>query len=163
MNENLLRRLSDGLRVRGATGLRRQLEPRSATDTRLNLADNDYLGLSRDPVVVEAAIAALREWGASSSASPLVTGYTEVHQRLEQTLAVWHGYAHCLVMNTGFAANSAVLGGLPSFVNRCGSVPHRLRGVRHAPEYASALRMGFPSMRSWLKSASTSSRPSPPL
>lgn len=113
MNENLLRRLGDGLRVRGATGLRRQLEPRSATDARLNLADNDYLGLSRDPAVVGAAVAALREWGASSSASPLVTGYTEIHQRLEQTLAAWHGYAHCLVMNTGFAANSAVLGGLP--------------------------------------------------
>lgn len=113
MNENLIRRLADGLRTRGATGLRRQLEPRPSRDARLNLADNDYLGLSRDPAVVEAAVAALREWGASSSASPLVTGYTELHQRLEQELAVWHGYAHCLVMNTGFAANSAVLGGLP--------------------------------------------------
>jgi 8-amino-7-oxononanoate synthase len=51
--------------------------------------------------------------GASASASPLVTGYTEIHQKLEQTLAAWQGYAHGLVMNTGFAANSAVLGGLP--------------------------------------------------
>ena len=72
-----------------------------------------YLGLSRDPAVVAAGIAALHEWGASSSASPLVTGYTEIHQKLEQTLAAWQGYAHGLVMNTGFAANSAVLGGLP--------------------------------------------------
>jgi 8-amino-7-oxononanoate synthase len=58
-------------------------------------------------------VAALQEWGASASASPLVTGYTEIHQKLEQTLAAWQGYAHGLVMNTGFSANSAVLGGLP--------------------------------------------------
>ena len=42
-----------------------------------------------------------------------MTGYTQLHQQLEQTLAAWQGYAHGLVLNTGFAANSAVLGGLP--------------------------------------------------
>ena len=113
MNEHLLRRLGDGLRGRDAAGLRRRLEPRRSEDPRVNLADNDYLVLARDPTVVAAAVEALREWGASASASPLVTGYTEVHQRLERALADWHGYPHCLVMNTGFAANAAVLGGLP--------------------------------------------------
>jgi len=113
VNEALLKRLRQSLAQREGSSLRRKLTARASSDTRVNLADNDYLALSRDPAVVAAGIAALHEWGASSSASPLVTGYTEIHQKLEQTLAAWQGYAHGLVMNTGFSANSAVLGGLP--------------------------------------------------
>jgi 8-amino-7-oxononanoate synthase len=113
VNEALLQRLRQSLAQREGSSLRRKLTARASADTRVNLADNDYLGLSRDPAVVAAGVAALQEWGASSSASPLVTGYTEIHQKLEQTLAAWQGYAHGLVMNTGFSANSAVLGGLP--------------------------------------------------
>ena len=113
MNEALLQRLRQSLVQREGSSLRRKLTARASSDKRVNLADNDYLGLSRDPAVIAAGIAALHEWGASSSASPLVTGYTEIHQKLEQTLAAWQGYAHGLVMNTGFSANSAVLGGLP--------------------------------------------------
>jgi 8-amino-7-oxononanoate synthase len=113
VNEALLQRLRQSLAQREGSSLRRKLTARASADPRVNLADNDYLGLSRDPAVIAAGVAALHEWGASSSASPLVTGYTEIHQKLEQTLAAWQGYAHGLVMNTGFAANSAVLGGLP--------------------------------------------------
>ena len=113
MNEALLQRLRQSLAQREGSSLRRKLTARASDDKRVNLADNDYLGLSRDPAVIAASVAALQEWGASAAASPLVTGYTEIHQKLEQTLAAWQGYAHGLVMNTGFAANSAVLGGLP--------------------------------------------------
>lgn len=113
MNEALLQRLRQSLAQREGSSLRRKLTARASDDKRVNLADNDYLGLSRDPAVIAAGVAALQEWGASAAASPLVTGYTEIHQQLEQTLAAWQGYAHALVMNTGFAANSAVLGGLP--------------------------------------------------
>jgi len=113
MNAALLQRLRQSLAQREGSSLRRKLTARAADDSRVNLADNDYLGLSRDAAVVAAGVAALHEWGASSSASPLVTGYTEIHQKLEQTLAAWQGYEHGLVINTGFAANSAVLGGLP--------------------------------------------------
>ena len=113
MNEALLQRLRQSLAQREGSSLRRKLTARASADTRVNLADNDYLGLSRDPAIVAAGVAALQEWGASSSASPLVTGYTEIHQQLEHTLAAWQGYEYGLVMNTGFSANSAVLGGLP--------------------------------------------------
>ena len=113
MNEALLQRLRQSLAQREGSSLRRKLTARASDDKRVNLADNDYLGLSRDPAVIAAGVAALQEWGASAAASPLVTGYTEIHQKLEQTLAAWQGYAHGLVMNTGFSANSAVLGGLP--------------------------------------------------
>jgi len=113
MNPKLRQRMEKLLAQREADGLLRTLKVRSATDVRVNLADNDYLNLSHDSEVAAAAIAALNKWGASSSASPLVTGYTDLHQDLEKTLAQWHGYAHGLILNTGFSANTAVLGGLP--------------------------------------------------
>lgn len=113
MNPKLRQRMEKLLAQREADGLLRTLKVRSATEVRVNLADNDYLNLSHDSEVVAAAIAALNKWGASSSASPLVTGYTDLHQDLEKTLAQWHGYAHGLILNTGFSANTAVLGGLP--------------------------------------------------
>ena len=114
MSDTLRRRLAEALEERASRGLLRRLRARSADDPRLNLADNDYLGLSRHPEVLAAAAEALRRWGASASASPLVTGYTELHAALESALAEWHGYPHALVMNSGYAANAAVLGRLPA-------------------------------------------------
>ena len=49
---------------RREAGLRRELSPRAAAEPVLDLAGNDYLGLSRDPRVVEGAVAAPRAWGA---------------------------------------------------------------------------------------------------
>ncbi len=112
-SERISERAREALNERKAGGLLRQLEARPAHTTWLNLADNDYLGLSRDPSVMAAAAAAAVKWGASASASPLVTGYTQLHADLERALAEWHGYQHGLVWNSGFAANSAVLGMLP--------------------------------------------------
>jgi len=111
--ERISERAREALNERKTGGLLRQLEARPANTTWLNLADNDYLGLSRDPSVMAAAAAAAVKWGASASASPLITGYTQLHADLERALTGWHGYQHGLVWNSGFAANSAVLGMLP--------------------------------------------------
>jgi len=111
--ERISERAREALNERKSGGLLRQLEARPANTTWLNLADNDYLGLSHDPAVMSAAAAAAVKWGASAGASPLVTGYTQLHADLERALAGWHGYQHGLVWNSGFAANSAVLGMLP--------------------------------------------------
>ena len=112
-SERISERAREALNQRETGGLLRQLEARPANTRWLNLADNDYLGLSRDPAVMSAAAAAAVKWGASASASPLVTGYTELHAELERALAAWHGYQHGLVWNSGFAANSAALAMLP--------------------------------------------------
>jgi 8-amino-7-oxononanoate synthase len=113
MNAALLARLRAKLAERAKAGLWRKTEARTSQDSFINLANNDYLALAHDPAVVAAAVEALKTWGASSSASPLVTGYTAIHESLEKALAAWHGYPHGLLLNTGFAANAAVLGGLP--------------------------------------------------
>jgi 8-amino-7-oxononanoate synthase len=86
-------------------GLRRTLTPRAADSSRIDLASNDYLGLTRDPRVVEAAVAATRSWGAGSTGSRLVTGTTQAHADLEANLADFVGCEAALVFSSGYLAN----------------------------------------------------------
>ncbi|MBE1464689.1 8-amino-7-oxononanoate synthase [Kibdelosporangium phytohabitans] len=90
---------------RRRAGLTRQLRPRRADDAVLDLAGNDYLGLSRDKRVNGAAAAAALRWGAGSTGSRLVTGTTELHTELEHALASFCGAQAALVFSSGFAAN----------------------------------------------------------
>jgi 8-amino-7-oxononanoate synthase len=94
---------------RRRAGLRRELRPRPAGDGLLDLASNDYLGLARDPRVVQAGADALREWGAGSTGSRLVTGSTELHAELESALAAFTGAEAALVFSSGYLANIGVL------------------------------------------------------
>ena len=70
---------------RRQAGLRRALRPRSAVATELDLASNDYLGLSQHPDVIEGGVDALRTWGAGATGSRLVTGNTQLHEELESS------------------------------------------------------------------------------
>jgi 8-amino-7-oxononanoate synthase len=86
-------------------GLRRSLRPRPAVATELDLASNDYLGLSQHPDVIDGGVAALRMWGAGATGSRLVTGDTELHQQFESELADFVGAAAGLLFSSGYAAN----------------------------------------------------------
>ncbi|AWK12836.1 8-amino-7-oxononanoate synthase [Streptomyces spongiicola] len=99
----------DAARRRADAGLVRALRPRSAESALLDLASNDYLGLSRRPEVTEAAASAARRWGAGATGSRLVTGSTELHAELEYELARFCGFESALVFSSGYAANLAVL------------------------------------------------------
>ncbi len=90
---------------RRRAGLTRQLRPRRADSDLLDLAGNDYLGLSRDKRVTGAAAAATLRWGAGSTGSRLVTGTTEAHIELEYELAKFCGAQATLVFSSGFTAN----------------------------------------------------------
>jgi 8-amino-7-oxononanoate synthase len=94
---------------RRAAGLKRRLHPRPATSTDLDLAGNDYLGLTRDKRVTGAAAAAALRWGAGSTGSRLVTGTTDLHTELELELASFFGAQAALVFATGYAANLAAM------------------------------------------------------
>jgi 8-amino-7-oxononanoate synthase len=100
-----LERLTAATRERTAAGLRRTLRPRTPAPTLLDLASNDYLGLSGDPRLAEGAIAAVRTWGAGSTGSRLVTGTTELHAALEERLAAFTGAPAALVFSSGYLAN----------------------------------------------------------
>ncbi len=97
--------LDEVARTRRAAGLKRTVHPRSATERMIDLASNDYLGLARDPRVVEGVLAAARTWGAGSTGSRLVTGSTELHAALEDELAAFCGAAAALVFSSGYTAN----------------------------------------------------------
>ena len=97
--------LDDVERQRRAAGLRRSLRARPPVGAELDLASNDYLGLSQHPDVIDGGVAALRTWGAGSSGSRLVTGNTELHEGFEAALADFVGAESALVFSSGYTAN----------------------------------------------------------
>ncbi|HST84084.1 MAG TPA: 8-amino-7-oxononanoate synthase [Kineosporiaceae bacterium] len=108
-----LNRLAVAAAAREQAGLTRRLVPRPpGADSVLDLAGNDYLGLSSDPRVTEAAADAARQWGAGARASRLVTGSTQLHARLEAALAEFCEQPAGLVFSTGYAANLGAVTGL---------------------------------------------------
>ncbi len=94
---------------REAAGLTRRLRPRPADDATIDLAGNDYLGLSHDPRVRRAAADAALAWGAGAGASRLVTGTLDLHADLESELAAYLGQPAALVLSTGYHANLAAV------------------------------------------------------
>ena len=89
-----------------------ELTSTSATQPLLDLASNDYLGLSRHPAVRAAAVAELEASGLGAGASRLVSGSRPVHLALEQALASWLGRERALLFPSGFQANLAAVAAL---------------------------------------------------
>ncbi|MCX0242601.1 8-amino-7-oxononanoate synthase [Streptomyces drozdowiczii] len=101
--------IDDEARRRADAGLVRRLRPREAEAEPLDLASNDYLGLTRHPEVTSAAADAARRWGGGATGSRLVTGSTALHAELERELAAFCGFEAALVLSSGYAANLAAL------------------------------------------------------
>jgi 8-amino-7-oxononanoate synthase len=80
---------------------RRTLQDKNLID----FSSNDYLGLAADPRVVQAAGRASEQYGWGSGASPLVSGWTEAHQALVESLARFEHAEAAALFPTGFAAN----------------------------------------------------------
>ena len=81
-----------------------------ATMTRelIDFSSNDYLDLSSDPRLAQAAAQAARRWGCGAGASALVSGWSPPLRALERDLAAWKGSEAALVFSSGFAANLAL-------------------------------------------------------
>ena len=98
----------------------RILESESAHQSRfdgkqvINLASNNYLGLTTHPKLCEAAIEAVRKYGAGSGAVRTISGTMTLHMQLEERIAAFKNVEACVVFQSGFAANagtvSAILG-----------------------------------------------------
>jgi 8-amino-7-oxononanoate synthase len=104
--------LHEHAQERRDAGLRRSLTPRGPVAALVDLASNDYLGLTRDPRVTAAAADAARTWGGGSTGSRLVTGSTHVHTALEESLADFVGTEAALVFSSGYLANLGVVAAL---------------------------------------------------
>jgi len=80
--------------------------------TLINFCNYNYVGMSGDPRVAEAAKRAIDLYGTSVSASRLVSGQKPVHVELERALAEFIGTEDCIVMVGGHATNETVIGHL---------------------------------------------------
>jgi glycine C-acetyltransferase len=80
----------------------------------INLASNNYLGLTTHPKLREAALQAIREYGVGSGAVRTIAGTMKIHMELEEKIARFKNVEACVVFQSGFAANagtvSAILG-----------------------------------------------------
>jgi 8-amino-7-oxononanoate synthase len=77
---------------------------------RIMLGSNNYLGLTADPRVIEAAHDAIRRYGTGVTGSRLLNGTLDLHLELEAELAAWLGTEDALVFSTGHQANLGALG-----------------------------------------------------
>jgi 8-amino-7-oxononanoate synthase len=76
---------------------------------------NNYLGLTTDPRVRQAAIDAIQRFGTSCTGSRFLNGTLELHEQLEHELAEFIGKPAALVFSTGMQAN---LGAISALVGR---------------------------------------------
>ncbi len=93
----------------------RVLESESAPESRvdgrevINLASNNYLGLTTHPKLREAALAATRDFGVGSGAVRTICGTMSIHMQLEERIARFKNVEACVVFQSGFAANSGTV------------------------------------------------------
>jgi glycine C-acetyltransferase len=80
----------------------------------INLASNNYLGLTTHPKLREAALEATRKYGVGSGAVRTIAGTMQIHMELEERIARFKNVEACVVFQSGFTANagtvSAILG-----------------------------------------------------
>jgi len=71
----------------------------------VNFSSNNYLNLSNNKNIKRAIVSKIQELGVGSGSSPLISGYTEEHHKLEKDLSKLLNFESTLVMNSGYLAN----------------------------------------------------------
>ena len=94
--------------------LQSEQEPLSTIDGKqvINIASNNYLGLTTHPKLREAALAATRKYGVGSGAVRTVAGTMSIHMELEEKIARFKNVEACVVFQSGFTANSGTVSAL---------------------------------------------------
>lgn len=98
------------------------------------IGSNNYLGLTHDPRVIEAAVEATRKYGTSCSGSRFLNGTLDLHIELEKQLAAFMKREAALIFSTGYMTN---VGAISTIANRDDYVI--LDKSDHASIYAGAL------------------------
>jgi glycine C-acetyltransferase len=93
----------------------RILQSESAAESRvdgkqvINLASNNYLGLTTHPKLREAAIEAVKKFGVGSGAVRTISGTMSIHMELEERIAAFKNVEASVVFQSGFAANAGTV------------------------------------------------------
>src|SRR5690242_17759276 len=107
-------------RAEGTYQRLRVLESESAAESRfdgkevINLASNNYLGLTTHPKLREAALEAVRKFGVGSGAVRTISGTMTLHMQLEERIAAFKNVESCVVFQSGFAANAGTVAAILS-------------------------------------------------
>jgi len=78
----------------------------------INLASNNYLGLTTHPKLREAALEATRKYGVGSGAVRTIAGTMKIHMELEEKIARFKNVEACVVFQSGFTANAGTVSAL---------------------------------------------------
>ncbi len=95
----------------GNDGPRVQMEGREI----IMIGSNNYLGLTHDPRVIEAAVEATKRYGTSCSGSRFLNGTLDLHIQLEEKIAEFMNREAAVIFSTGYMAN---LGGIATLVGK---------------------------------------------
>ena len=89
-------------------------QPESRLDGKdvINLASNNYLGLTTHPKLIEAALDAVRRFGVGSGAVRAISGTMSLHMQLEERIAAFKKVEACVVFQSGFTANAGTVSAL---------------------------------------------------
>jgi len=96
----------------------RQIERNEGTRAIINgreiimAGSNNYLGLTSDPRVIEAAKAAVDKYGSGCTGSRFLNGTLDLHIELEERLAHFMGKERCILFSTGYMTNQGVIEGI---------------------------------------------------
>ena len=74
----------------------------------VNMCANNYLGLSDDPRLIEAAKASYDKWGFGLSSVRFICGTQAIHKELEQKLSEFLGMEDAILYSSCFDANGGL-------------------------------------------------------
>ncbi|WAL61389.1 type I polyketide synthase [Thermocoleostomius sinensis] len=112
--------------------------------TLINYSSYNYLGMSGDPIVIQAVKAAIDRYGTSVSASRVVSGERPIHRELEQEIASFLGTEDCIAYVGGHSTNVTTIGHLlgERDLILCDALSHN--SIREGCALSGAAVMNFP-------------------
>jgi 8-amino-7-oxononanoate synthase len=78
----------------------------------IDFSSNDYLGLKKHPRVTEGLFKACQKYGFGSGASAFISGYSSLHQEVEEEFAQWLGVDNAVLFSSGYSANIGIISAL---------------------------------------------------
>jgi 8-amino-7-oxononanoate synthase len=81
----------------------------SGGKTLVMMSSNNYLGLTHDPRVIDASVAAIKYWGTGCTGSRFLNGNLSIHEELEKKIAEFFDAEAAIVFASGFLANQGAI------------------------------------------------------
>lgn len=78
----------------------------------INLASNNYLGISNNQEMKKAAIEAIEKYGLSMCGTPIATGYIDLYEEIEKKSAKFVGLDQCIIFPSCYQANNGIFSAL---------------------------------------------------